>query len=447
MQYDFIIRGGLVVSGEGIRRADVAVDGEQVAAVEPEVAADAARVIDATGKLVLPGIIDPHVHPVYLDDIGWLSQVAAYGGTTTLLHFVSVYPEMGLVETLRRFREDGERGSVLDFGLHGALFDPAHQIPEIPQALEMGVASFKLFMTYARLGWMTDDYHLLWAMDTVAQHGGLVMVHAENGLATDYLESKLEQEGQDPRRAYLASRPGVLEAEGAQRAITLAGVAGCPLYIVHLSTAETVAVAARARTTGQRIYTETCPQYLTLTREEVFRQGALVKIGPPLRSAEDNAALWKALREGVIDTIGSDHAPKDKHRDDDFATAPYGSPQAETMLTVVYDAGVNRGLISLPRLVQVMCENPARIFGLYPRKGILAPGSDADLVVFDPTLSHTITQATQHTRAPYTPYEGRRCLGKPVFSMQRGRVLLENGKLHASPGQGQFLERGGPKGL
>ena len=183
-----------------------------------------------------------------------------------------------------------------------------------------------------------------------------------------------------------------------------------------------------------------------MTSEEVFKNGALAKIGPPLRSEDDNLALWEALASGVIDTIASDHAPKPKTKDDDFFEAAYGSPSTETMFPVVYDAGVNRGRLSLPRLAQVMSENPARIFGLYPQKGTLQPGSDADLVIVDPTVLHTIKQATQHSHASYTLYEGRSCLGKPILSMQRGKVILEDGELHVSAGQGKFLSTDTRKG-
>ncbi|RLE37391.1 hypothetical protein DRJ12_02955 [Candidatus Acetothermia bacterium] len=265
------------------------------------------------------------------------------------------------------------------------------------------------------------------------------MVHAENGLATDYLQDKYLQAGRDPKEVFVATRPAILEAEAVNRAIAMAQVAGCPLYIVHLTAREDIVVLKRARNKGYRVFGETCPQYLTLTNEEVFENGALAKIGPPLRSEDDNQALWDALVSGVVDTIASDHAPKPKTRDDDFFEAAYGSPSTETMFPVVYDAGVNRGRITLTRLVQVMSENPARIFGLYPQKGTLQPGSDADLAIVDPTSSHTISQRTQHSHASYTLYEGRACLGKPIFSMQRGNVILEDGKLHAAPGQGKFL--------
>jgi dihydropyrimidinase len=414
----------------GILRADVAVREGQIVAIGTDLEGEAKRTIDAHGGYVLPGIIDVHTHPVYLDDLQGTSEAAAHGGITTVIHYAYAKPGTGLMEAINQFRQDGESGSVLDFALHAE---------EIPLAVASGVTSFKMFMTYAKLKWMTDDYQLMRAFDIISQAGGMGMVHAENGLATDYLQDKYLQLGRDPKEVFVATRPAVLEAEAVNRAIAMAQVAGCPLYIVHLTASEDIEVVARAREKGYHVFGETCPQYLTLTSKEIFAQGALAKIGPPLREKQDNQALWKALAGGVIDTIASDHAPKQKTKEDDFFGAAYGSPSTETMFPVVYDAGINGGKLSLPRLVQVMCENPARIFGLYPQKGTLQVGSDADIVIVDPALTHTIEQKTQHSHANYTLYEGRTCLGRPILSMQRGEVILEKGTLHTSPGHGKFL--------
>jgi len=445
-QYDYLIQGGLTVAQGRINRWDVAVAKEKVIAIGPNLEGKAKRTIDAQGKYVLPGIIDVHTHPVYLDDLQGTSEAAAHGGITTVIHYAYAKPGEKLIEVIERFREEGEVGSILDFALHGGLFDPEHQSEEIPNAVKTGVTSFKMFMTYAKLGWMTDDYQLMRTLDIIARAGGLGMVHAENGLATDYLQDKYLQAGRDPKEVFVATRPAVLEAEAVNRAIAMAQVAGCPLYIVHLTAREDIEVLKRARGKGYRVFGETCPQYLALTEEEIHRQGALAKIGPPLRGEEDNRALWRGLTDGTIDTIASDHAPKLKKKEDDFFLAAYGSPQTETMFPVIYDAGINGGKLSLPRLVQVMCENPARIFGLYPQKGTLQVGSDADLVIVDPALPHVIEQATQHSHASYTLYEGRTCLGKPIFSMQRGAVILEDGKLHIPAGQGRFLPTDTQKG-
>ncbi len=437
-RYDLLVRGGRVVGRHGATHADIAVSGGLIAAIGPELDARAERTIDATDRYVLPGILDVHTHPVYLDDLHGLSVTAAHGGVTTVIHYAYAKPGSGLLETVRRFREEGESGSVLDFALHGGLFDPKRQSHEIPDAIGEGVTSFKMFMTYAKLGWMTDDYQLMRSLDIIARAGGLGIVHAENGLATDYLQDKVQEEGRDAKVAFVETRPAVLEAEAIHRAIAIARVADCPLYVPHMTAALGIEEIARARAAGRRVYAETCPQYLTLTHDDLLRLGPLLKIGPPLRDEEDRSALWTALSDGVIDTIASDHAPKEKRIEDDFAAAPYGSPQVETMLPLVFDEGVRTDRITLSRLVRVMCENPARIFGLYPEKGVLRPGSDADLVIFDPKAEWTIVRADLHSRATYTAYEGRRCVGKAITSIQRGEVVLEEGRLVARPGRGRF---------
>jgi dihydropyrimidinase len=276
-------------------------------------------------------------------------------------------------------------------------------------------------------------------MDLIAKCGGLAMVHAENGLVTDYLEDRSLKRGEDQKKLFLKTRPDLLEAEAIFRALTIAAVTRCPLYIVHLSTAKGVIPIQQARAEGQKVYVETCPQYLAMTDAKLQKLGPLAKIGPPLRTEKDRLALWKAMKQGIIDVVASDHAPKAKRMEDPFFEAPYGSPQAETMLTITYDEGVNKGRIKPSKLVQLFSENPAKIFGLYPEKGAIQKGSDADLVVFDPKYVHTIQHEILHSGAPYTLYEGRRCLGKPVLTMQRGKILVEDGEIKGKPGEGRFL--------
>jgi len=437
---DLVVKGGLVVNGSGMARVDLGVRGGQVAEIAPDLGARRAeRVIDATGKFVLPGAIDVHSHPVYLDDMGGMSVTGAHGGVTTLIHYAYAKPGMKLIDTLNKFRDDGLAGSVLDFALHGGLFDVEHQLAEVPAAFKMGVTSFKVFMTYAKLKWMSDDYWLTALLDVVGHERGLVAVHAENGLATDYLEDKFLREGRSPVETFTAMRPDLLEAEAINRAMSLAHVMGCPLYVPHVSAGACLEPLRRAKANGWRVYGETCAQYLTLTEEATFTLGALAKVGPPLRTKADNEALWQGLADGTLMTLASDHAPKPKKVSDDFFQAAYGSPQIETMLPVVYDAGVNGGRISLPRFVQVTSENPAKLFGLYPRKGTLQVGSDADLLIWDPARRYTISAANQHSGAGYTLYEGRQVTGAPVLVMQRGETIVEDGRLVAKPGRGRFL--------
>jgi dihydropyrimidinase len=305
--------------------------------------------------------------------------------------------------------------------------------------MELGVRTFKFFLTYLKQGWYTDDYQLIKGMDILAERGGMAMVHAENGGAIDYLEDKYLKGPQASASHFNTSRPAVMEEEATFRAICMAEVTGCPLYIPHVTAARSLRPIRRAQAEGLSVFAETCPQYLTLTQDIIEERGALAKIGPPIRTADDRAALWEALADGTLHTVASDHAPKEKDIQGDFLEQPFGSPQIETVLPLTYDGGVNRGRISTVRLVQVLCENPARIFGLYPKKGTIAVGSDADLVVFDPTREFTIQADNQHTQAGYTLYEGHTVLGWPEMSFQRGRRILWQGDIVAETGQGQFL--------
>jgi dihydropyrimidinase len=277
------------------------------------------------------------------------------------------------------------------------------------------------------------------AMDMLAELGGMAMVHAENGGAVDYLEDKYLTGPDASAEYFVATHPAAMEEEAIFRAIRMAEVTGCPLYIPHNTTARAIRHIREAQEAGLPVFAETCPQYLTLTEEIIEERGALAKIGPPIRTAEDRAALWDALAEGVIRVVGTDHAPKHKDLDGDFIKQPFGSPQIETLLPLVYDGGVNSGRISPVRVAQVLCENPARIFGLYPQKGTIAVGSDADLVVFDPTREFTIRAENQHTNAGYTLYEGHTVLGWPEMTFQRGHRVLWEGEIVAQPGQATFL--------
>jgi len=265
------------------------------------------------------------------------------------------------------------------------------------------------------------------------------MVHAENGGGTDYLEDKYLKGPDASASNFNISHPDVFEEEAIFRSICLAEVTGCPLYIPHVTSRRSLRPIRRARAEGLRVFAETCPQYLTLTEKIIEERGALAKIGPPIRSQDDQQSLWKALEDGTLQVVASDHAPKKKDPKADFLSQSFGSPSIETLLTVTYDWGINRGLINLVRLAQVLCENPARIFGLYPQKGTIQPGADADLVIFDPCREYTILAENQHSRAGYTLYEGRKILGWPEMTFQRGHAVLKEGEVVAEPGKGAFL--------
>ncbi|HEY3343998.1 MAG TPA: amidohydrolase family protein [Anaerolineaceae bacterium] len=438
--YDLLFKGGTVVSGSGIHMADVAVRGERIAAVGPKLdPAGSRKVIDVTGKYLFPGIIDVHVHPVYLDDVEACSRVAAYGGTTTLLHFAYARKGDSLLAKVSEMLEDAQKRSCLDFSLHGGIWEAEKQVPEIPEVMKLGVRTFKFFLTYLKQGWFTDDYQLSKAMDILADLGGMAMVHAENGGGVDYLEDKYLKGPNASAKFFNASRPAAFEEEAIFRSICLAETFGCRLYIPHVTSARALRPIVRAQKEGLPVFAETCPQYLTLTEKIIEERGALAKIGPPIRTQADQEALWKALRDGNLMVVASDHAPKAKDPTGDFLAQGFGSPQIETLLPVTYDWGINQGWISLVRLAQVLCENPARIFGLYPRKGAISVGSDADLVVFDPTREFTIQKENQHSNVGYSLYEGRTVLGWAESSFQRGQPVLENGEIVRASGCGQFL--------
>jgi dihydropyrimidinase len=443
--FDLLLVGGLVVTGQGVRRADVGILGGRITALESNLSHHPAqKTIDATNRLLLPGVIDVHVHPVYLDNMEQCSRLAAFGGTTTLMHFAYARPGESLVESTTRFLEEGRASSRLDFSLHSGLFEAKKQVPEILETMKLGVHSFKFFMPYIKQGWSTDDYQLTRAMDILAANGGLAMVHAENGGGIDYLEDKYLSGPQASAKFFNATRPPSLEEEAIFRAICLAEVTKCPLYIPHVTSARALRPIRQARVSGQIVYAESCPHYLTLTEEILETRGALAKVGPPIRTAADRQALWLALQDNTLQVVSSDHAPKSKDIAGDFIEQGFGSPQIETVLPLTYDEGINRGRISLVRLVQVLSENPARIFGLFPRKGTIAIGSDADIVVFNPARSFTITADNQHSNVGYTLYEGRTVLGWPEISFQRGRSILFEGDIVARPGDGEFLPTAPP---
>jgi dihydropyrimidinase len=452
---DIQIKGGVLVNSKELKLADVFIKDGVVDSIErPDSERQAKQVIDAKGKFVLPGIVEAHLHPVYADRLDTLSQSAVYGGITTLIPYIGAVKAWGvegnLWDAVNYFIDEGARDSVIDFGLHCSLV--AGDLDEldslIPRICERGVRSFKGFMAYKKRGMYLSDTDILRILSTLKDNGGLFCVHAENGDLCDFLEDGFAAEGKTGPEYYAPSRPGITEAEAAFRILSFANTIDCPLYIVHVSTKETLDVIQMFKKWNSApIYTETCTHYLTLTNEAMLKMGSLAKVSPPLRERDDVDALWQAVIDGKIDVIGADTAghlidTKEPRFGDVFA-APAGLPGQETMFTVTYDEGFNRRAVSLCRLVELMAEKPAKIFGLYPRKGVLQKGADADVLIFDPTKEHTISAANQHTKTDYTMYEERRVLGAPELVMQRGEVLLENGELKAAKGRARFLEAAG----
>lgn len=450
---DVAVTGGILVSSQGMRRGDVFIKGGLVDSIEPPGSGrPAARVFDASGKFVLPGVIDAHNHPVYADRMDTLSVAAACGGITTVVCFIGAIKAWGktggLLDAAKDFIEEGEKASVIDFGAHCSLVRDDLETIEtvVPTLVDLGVVSYKAFMAYAKRGMKLEDHELLRVMEVMAANRALFAVHAENGALIDYLQDRFVARGQTGPEYYYPSQPNLAEAEAAFRSASLASVARCPLYLVHLSARQSLEVVRLFRRWGEpTLFAETCLHYLTLTNEDVLKRGSLGKVGPPLREKADVEAMWAAVEEGLIDVVGSDFAgymvqQKEPVRENIFK-APSGLPGIGDLLTLMYHEGINTGRITLPRLVALLCENPARIFGLYPKKGVLKPGSDADLVLFDPTVPHTIPPADPHLKTNYNMYAGRECLGAPTLVMQRGKVIVENGELKATPGQGRYLPR------
>lgn len=447
---DLVIRNGRVVSGGAVIEADVVVRGETIAAITaPSLGGTAREVLDAGGGYVLPGAIDTHVHfnvfnPM-VDDFESASVSAAFGGVTTMMPFIGGREGMSVVEGLEHFAHEGERRSVVDFAMHCRLRPDPALIEQIPEAIAYGVPSIKMFQAYKKRGMLFTDDQILRAMELTADHGGLALLHAENGHVIDYLEDALAARGDTGPEFYLASRPHFAEAEAISRAIEIADFTRCPLYIVHLSTAEGLAHIARARARGQAVYAETCPQYLFLTDAEMTRQKGLAKIAPPLRWDRDREALWMGLAQGLVQTIGSDHAPftvADKAIGErNIFEAGFGMPGLETMLPLVLGETLGAGRLSLPQLAAAASENAARIFGLVPRKGAIKVGADADLLVVDPDAEWTIEARALHSRAGYTCFEGWKVKGRVRTSFLRGRPLVSDGRLCPSPGTGRFLRR------
>jgi len=452
---DVEIRGGVLVDSKELRLADVFIRNGVVDSIElPGTGKQARRVIDAKGRFVLPGIVEAHLHPVYADRLDTLSRAAVYGGITTLIPYIGAVKAWGvegnLWDAVNYFIDEGARDSVIDFGLHCSLVagDMAELENLVPRICARGVRSFKGFMAYKKRGMYLSDRDLLRILSALKDNGGLFCVHAENGDLCDFLEEGFAAAGKTGPEYYGPSRPGITEAEATFRILSFANVLDCPMYVVHVSTKEAMDVIDMFRQWNKApIFAETCTHYLTLTNEDTLKLGTLAKVSPPLREKEHVDALWQAVIAGRIDVIGSDtagHMLKSKEpRFGNVFNAASGLPGQETMFTVTYDEGFNRRGVSLPRLVELMAEKPARIFGLYPKKGVLQPGSDADVLIFDPTREHVITASGTHTKTDYSMYENRRVLGAPELVMQRGEVLLENGELKATKGRARFLEAKG----
>jgi dihydropyrimidinase len=451
------IHNGLVVTSTGTLEADVLIDGETIAAVLARGSAtpEADKVVDATGKYVLPGGIDVHTHmempfggTFSADTFETGTTAAAWGGTTTIIDFAVQAKGTSLLATLDKWHTKADGNCAVDYGFHMIVSDVNETtLKEMDACIDSGVNSFKMFMAYPGVFYATDGEILL-AMQKAAASGATVMMHAENGIAIDQLVAQAIAAGHTDPVYHGLTRPPELEGEATSRAITLAKVANCPLYIVHLSARQALEAVAAAKDTGQNVFAETCPQYLYLSIDDLAKPdfaGAKYVASPPLRPSEHQDSLWAGLRTNDLSVVSTDHCPfclnqKDLGRTD-FSKIPNGMPGVEHRMDLLH-AGVVAGQLSLPRWVEVAATTPARMFGLYPRKGVIAAGSDADIVIYDPAARQTLSAATHHMNVDYSAYEGLELTGKVVTTFSRGRAVIEDGAYVGSAGHGQFLPRG-----
>jgi dihydropyrimidinase len=447
-EYDTVVAGGLVVTPDGERHLDIGIRGERIAALGAGLAGRAREVIDAAGRVVLPGVIDAHVHcqtwSDHADEIEDSHRSAAYGGVTSVITQIRARAEMAPRHAIGLFIERGEAGSPVDFGLH-TILRPEHDLATaIPDVVALGSPSVKFFMAYKNAGLMMPDRRLLEGFEIARDHGCLAMVHAEDGDMIDFLIERAVAAGRRDLAALAEAQPSASEDLGTARALAYAAAVGCAVYVLHMTTAGSVRALRAAQAAGHRAVGESCPKYLTMTNDDMLRLGPVAKVGPPLRTAADHEALWQGLADQTVRVIASDHAPKVRRNltaTDDVFAEPYGAPGVETLLPVSYDAMINQRRGSLLDLARALSENPARIYGLYPRKGVIAVGSDADLVIIDPAVSRTIRAAEQHTTATYSLYEGREVTGWPVRSLLRGRTLLAGDQLADGHPRGRYLPR------
>ncbi len=450
---DLVIHGGTLVTASGTSQADLGIRDGAIAVIGQDLRGG--QVLDASGKLILPGAVDPHVHLEMLagrttssDDWETGTIAAACGGTTTVIDFVEPESAEPLVHAIGARRAQAEGRAAIDFGLHMTLSraDPG-TLAQIPQVIEAGLSSFKTYTTYE--GFRLHDDEFLRVMQVVKQTGGLIMVHAENHVMIEWLQQELARSGCTEPRYHPLSRPAVAEGEAVERVLALAEVTNVPLYVVHVSTERGASAIARARGRGQAALGETCPQYLLLTDAEYERpdfESAKFVCSPPLRRSEDNDALWEALSRGELQTVGTDHCPFNFRGQKDLGQAnfmdiPGGMPGIEARLALLYTFGVRAGRLPLNRWVEACSTAPAQLFGLYPRKGTLALGADADLVIFDPAKQVTLSKAILHENVDYTPYEGMELQGWPVTTISRGTILVREGQFVGPKGHGRFLMR------
>jgi dihydropyrimidinase len=451
-----LIKGGTIVNADATTTADVLVDGERIALIGERLEIEADDTIDATGKWVIPGAIDVHTHmelpfggTFAKDTFETGTRAAAFGGTTTIIDF-AVQPRGGsLREGLDAWHAKAEGNACVDYGFHMIMSDVNDAtLAEMDRLVEEGVTDFKLFTAYPGV-FFSDDGAIFRAMQQTAKNGGLILMHAENGLAIDVVAAQNADAGNTDPYYHGVSRSPVMEGEATNRVIRLAEVAGVPVYIVHLSAREALNEVRRARDEGLPAYAETCPQYLFLSLDDLGNgfEGAKFVCSPPLRPADHAPELWKGLAKDDLQVVSTDHCPFDFHGQKelgrgDFRKVPNGLPGVEDRVDLLHSGGVVTGKLTPNRWVEVISTAPARMFGLRGRKGVVGVGADADLVIYDPGRTRTISAETHHMDVDYSCYEGWEVTGRAEVVLSRGKVIVDGDEWLGAAGDGRFLKRG-----
>jgi dihydropyrimidinase len=452
-----LVVNGRVVTATDTYSSDIAINDGKIEAIGKNLSREnAKKIIDAKGKYVLPGGIDVHTHldmpfggTTSADDFETGTRAAAFGGTTTLIDFAIQYKGQTLRTAFDAWMQKASGKAVSDYAFHCIITDlGSAQLEEMNALVREGVTSFKLFMAYPGV-FMLDDASIFKAFRATAKNGGLVCMHAENGNAIDVIVQQALAEGKKAPKYHALTRPTTAEAEATGRAIALAEMAGAPVYIVHLSCNEALEKIREARDRGLPVYAETCPQYLYLSLEHMEApgfEGAKYVFTPPLREKWHQEKLWNGLKQDHLQVVSTDHCPfcfKEQKElgKDDFTKIPNGGPGIEHRMSLIYSGGVAKGRFSVNRFVELVSTTPAKLFGLYPRKGTIAIGSDADLVVFDPDRKNTISAKTHHMRVDYSMFEGIEVIGMPDVVLSRGLVVVEGNQFLGRPGAGEFIRR------
>jgi dihydropyrimidinase len=454
-----LVKNGTVVTAGDRYDADIYIDKGRITLIGQGLNIPADTVVDASGKLVMPGGIDVHTHldmpfggTTSADDFESGTIAAAHGGTTTVVDFAIQNFGEGLFPAFEGWSKKAEGKAVIDYAFHMIVRELTDQVSGDMDKLTKheGVTSFKLFMAYPGV-FQVDDATIFRALLKTKENGGLVCMHAENGGVIDTLVKEALRKGQTAPKYHALTRPTRAEGEATGRAIALAEMADVPIYIVHLSCSDALEKIKQARDMGLPAYPETCPQYLFLSYEDYERpgfEGAGYVMSPPLREKWNQVALWKGLAKNDLQVVSTDHCPfcmneppQKQLGKDDFSKIPNGAPGIETRLMLLWDGGVRTGRIDAHKFVEITSTNPARMFGLWPRKGTVAVGSDGDLVIWDPDKEVTLSARTLHMRVDYNPYEGRVIKGAPAVVLSRGEVIVDHGEFKGRPGRGQFVKR------